>query len=172
MPLWLEFRETLRQPEYVHVLLNPLPVYGLALGLLASVFAWAARSRPAQGLALALICVAGLSAWPAAHFGEAGYDRVYSMSGPEAQKWLNWHQHLAERAAWACYAAALLAIVSLSALRRGWRSYRAAALLTVGCAILGLALGGFAGYAGGRIRHSEFRRGAPPAWADTSADSG
>jgi len=30
-----------------------------------------------------------------------------------------------------------------------------------------LGLGGLAAFAGGKIRHSEFRNGPPPAWADT-----
>ena len=39
------FLKGLEQPEYVHVLLNPLPVYGLALGLVALTIALALR-RP------------------------------------------------------------------------------------------------------------------------------
>jgi len=82
MPLWTEFREALRQPEYIHVLLNPLPIYGLATGVLGLLAALAARSRSAQTLALILILLASAAAWPAAHFGHSAYDRVYSMSGP------------------------------------------------------------------------------------------
>src|SRR5580700_9434117 len=113
MPLWKEFGEALRRPEYVHVLLNPLPVYGLAIGIVAWLISWATGRRHDRGLALALILLAGLSAWPVAHFGAAGYDRVTSMSGEEAQKWLNWHRHLAGRAVWACYAAAAFSAAGL-----------------------------------------------------------
>ena len=35
----------LGDPEYLHVLLNPLPVYGLAMGLLGLVIALVSRSR-------------------------------------------------------------------------------------------------------------------------------
>ena len=38
----------LRQPEYIHVLINPLPVYGLAMGLLALIIAFFLKSRRAQ----------------------------------------------------------------------------------------------------------------------------
>ena len=38
----------LRQPEYIHVLINPLPVYGLAMGLIGLVIAFFLKSRPAQ----------------------------------------------------------------------------------------------------------------------------
>ena len=40
-------------PEYVHVLLNPLPVYGLAIGVLALCAGLLARSRQLQLLASA-----------------------------------------------------------------------------------------------------------------------
>jgi hypothetical protein len=170
MPLWLEFREALRKPEYVHVLLNPLPVYGLAIGILAWLISWATRRHHDQGLALALILLAGLSAWPVAHFGAAGYDRVTSMSGAEAQKWLNWHRHLANRAVWACYAAAAFSAAGLGTLWKRPRLYRLAAGLSLASALLALGLGGVAAFAGGKIRHSEFRSDPPPAWADTSAE--
>ena len=38
----------LRQPEYIHVLLNPLPVYGLLIGLIGLVLALILKSRRAQ----------------------------------------------------------------------------------------------------------------------------
>src|SRR5213082_456744 len=37
-----------RQPEYIHVLLNPLPVYGLLVGLIGLVLALILKSRRAQ----------------------------------------------------------------------------------------------------------------------------
>jgi hypothetical protein len=170
MSLWAELRTALQKPEYIHVLLNPLPVYGLAIGVLAWCLAALARSRGAQGLALALILLAAASAWPAAHFGSAAYDRVSSMSGPDSQKWLNWHRHLGERAAWACYLTAAFSTGGLVAAWKRPRFSRLAAGLSVASAFLALSLGAFAAFAGGKIRHSEFRSGPPPAWADTSTD--
>ena len=52
------FLRGLEQPEYVHVLLNPLPVYGLALGLVALMIALALRSREARICAFILILIA------------------------------------------------------------------------------------------------------------------
>jgi hypothetical protein len=170
MPLWSELRAALQKPEYVHVLLNPLPVYGLAIGILAWVIASLARRPAAQGLALVLILLAAASAWPTEHFGSAAYDRVYSMSGGEAQKWLNWHRHLGERAAWACYATAFFSALGLVALAKRPRLSRLAAGLGIVSALVALGLGAFAAFAGGKIRHSEFRSGPPPPWADTSSD--
>ena len=38
----------LSKPEYVHLLLNPLPVYGLAVGVLGLVIALSLRTRGAH----------------------------------------------------------------------------------------------------------------------------
>ena len=38
----------LRQPEYIHVLINPVPVYGLAVALIGLVIAILLRSRSGQ----------------------------------------------------------------------------------------------------------------------------
>jgi len=37
--------EHLSKPEYVHVLLNPLPVYGLAVGVLGLIIALLSKTR-------------------------------------------------------------------------------------------------------------------------------
>jgi hypothetical protein len=38
----------LEQPEYIHVLINPLPVYGLAMGLIGLMIGLVLRSREAR----------------------------------------------------------------------------------------------------------------------------
>ncbi len=53
------FLKGLQQPEYVHVLLNPLPVYGVALGLAALTIALTLRSRRARICSLMLILHCG-----------------------------------------------------------------------------------------------------------------
>lgn len=168
--LWSEFLRGLHQPEYVHVLLNPLPVYGLAMGLLALLLALVFRSRGAQAVALILIVVTAIAAWPVAYFGSAGYDRVYSMSDESAQKWLNWHVYLADRIVWAHYVAAVLAAATLAGLWKFPRWHRLALILTVVATLAAVSLGGFLAFAGGKIRHGEFRHGPPPAWAHTAPD--
>ncbi len=47
----------LRQPEYIHVLLNPLPVYGLLIGLIGLVLALILKSRRAQIATLTLVLI-------------------------------------------------------------------------------------------------------------------
>ena len=171
MSLWTQFLHELKQPEYVHVLLNPLPVYGLAMGLLALVLAALARNRGAQVLALTLILVAALSVWPTAHFGEGGYDRVYAMSNQQAQQWLAWHAQLADWVVWIHSIVAALAAGALLSLWRWPRGERWLLGTTLVATVIALALAGFLAFVGGKVRHSEFRDGPPPVIVPPSASS-
>src|SRR5260370_41102141 len=97
MSLFEKRSEDLLQPEYVHVLINPLPVYGLAMGVLALLTAFIVRSRQAQVVALVLIIVSAASTWPVFIYGEKGYQRVHAMSDNDGQAWLDAHMRLAGR---------------------------------------------------------------------------
>src|SRR5438270_622186 len=112
----------LRQPEYIHVLINPLPVYGLAMGLLGLVVAFFLRSRTAQIATLVIILVSTAAAWPVYEFGEQAYDRVVSMSDEPGQAWLDEHRDRAEDLIWFFYAVALLSTAALIAPRKWPRS--------------------------------------------------
>src|SRR6266513_2772394 len=107
------FLRDLQQPEYIHVLINPLPVYGVAGGLIGLFIAICQRGRRAIAAALVVVLVSAAAAWPVYEYGERSYDRVLTMD------------------------AMLLGPISLG----------------TGCYIA---------YAGGRIRHREFRTESPP----------
>ncbi len=69
---WELLRIYLNQPEYIHVVLHGLPVYGLAFAVLAGVvalFFGREGSRKAEVVALVLMLAGALSAWPVAHYG-------------------------------------------------------------------------------------------------------
>ncbi len=83
---------TFHQPEYyIHVLLNPLPIYGLAVGLIALLAGIVSRSRAANICALIVVMITAASAWPVSEFGEAGYDIMYSRSDQTGDAWLSEH---------------------------------------------------------------------------------
>jgi hypothetical protein len=152
----------LRQPEYIHVLINPLPVYGLAMGLIALIVAFFLKSRPAQVVALIVVLICSASAWPVYEFGEQAYDRVLSMSDEAGHAWLDEHQDRAEDLIWFFYALAVLSAAALVAPRKWPRS---ATPLVVSVILLGavtLGIGGYIAYAGGKVRHREFRNVPPP----------
>ena len=152
----------LRQPEYVHVLLNPVPVYGLLVSWIGLIIAFFLKSRRAQIATLALVFMCALSAWPVYEFGQQAYDRVLSMTDEDGERWLDEHQHRGEDLIWVFYALAVLSAAAI-ALPIKWPKSSAPLLITV--LVLGavtLGAGGYIAYAGGKIRHREFRNEPPP----------
>ena len=151
-----------RQPEYIHVLLNPLPVYGLTMGVLGLIVALCLRSRPAQIATLIIVLISAASAWPVYEFGEQAKDRVLSMENEVGGAWLEEHQDRAEDLIWLFYVLAVLSAAALIAPRKWPRS---AGPLVIAVILLGLGTlgaGGYIAYAGGKIRHREFRNVPPP----------
>ena len=152
----------LRQPEYIHVLLNPLPVYGLLVGWVGLVIGLALRSRRAQIATLTLVLLSSISAWPVYEFGEQGYDRVLSMTDEDGEAWLDEHMHRAEDRIWVFY---VLAALSAFAIAAPIKWPKSSVPLAVGVILLGavtLGSGAYIAYAGGRVRHREFRNEPPP----------
>jgi hypothetical protein len=151
-----------RQPEYIHVLINPLPIYGLAIAWIGLVVALLLRNRRAQITALILVMISAAVAWPAFEFGEQGYDRVLSMTDDDGHAWLDEHQYRANQCIYFFYALALLALAA-TVVPLKWP--KASLGLTVAVLLLGavvLGMGGYIAYAGGKIRHREFRNEPPP----------
>ena len=155
--------QDLTQPEYIHVLINPLPVYGLTMGIIGLVIALVQRSRAAQVATLALILLSGAIAWPVVHYGEAGYDRVLSMSDEQGQAWLKVHEHRADELAWSFYVLAGVAAAAIFAPLKWPKAASGLAILTLVLSFGVLGMGGYIAHAGGKIRHREFRNGPAPA---------
>ena len=152
----------LRQPEYIHVLINPLPVYGLAMGWIGLVIAILLRSRPAKIATLTIILISAASAWPVYEFGEQAYDRVLTMTDDDGHAWLDEHLHRGEQLIYVFYALAVLSAAAI-AIPIKWpksSTLLALAVLLVGAVALGA--GGYIAHAGGKIRHREFRNEPPP----------
>jgi hypothetical protein len=152
----------LRQPEYIHVLINPLPIYGLVMGWIGLIIALFLKSRRAQIATLSLVLISSVSAWPVFEFGEQGYDRVLSMTDEAGHAWLDEHMHRAEQFIYVFYALALLSAAAIAVPIKWPKSAGplAISVLLVGAAAFGAAT--HIAYAGGRIRHREFRNEPPP----------
>src|SRR5215831_3315779 len=159
----------LSEPEYVHVLLNPLPVYGLAVSLIGLVVAICVRSRAATVVALVVVFISAAAAWPVYEYGKQAYDRVLAMADNDGQAWLASHKERAESLIWLFYAVAILSAIALIAPAKWPRLsiWLSLAVLVLGAITLGS--GGYIAYAGGRIRHREFRNQGPPREIRTAA---
>jgi hypothetical protein len=162
MTMFATLTQDLSQPEYIHVLINPLPVYGLLVALIGLIVALVLRSRPAQVSTLVLVFLSGIIAWPVVHYGEAGYDRVLSMSDDQGQAWLKVHEHRADELAWSFYALAALAALAICAPIRWPKTATALTLATLLAGFVVLGIGGYIAHAGGKIRHKEFRNELAP----------
>ncbi len=148
--------------DYQHVLLNPLPVYGLLFGILALVIALAWRSRTAQLTALGLILLGAVSAWPAYATGQQAYHTVYLEADGDGKAWLDAHKHRGERLIYVYAALAAVAAVAMLLPLKIPQTASALALLTLVLAWAALGIGAWAAFAGGRVRHEEFRKAPPP----------
>jgi uncharacterized membrane protein len=149
--------KSFQQPEYLHVLINPLPVYVLATGLLALIVALLRRNRQTQLLALWLIFLSAASAWPAYLSGQKAYHQVYLIADSDGQSWLDAHMHRAERWIYIFYALAGVAASAALVPAKAPKTALSLAILTVAVAVASLAVGGWIAKAGGQVRHPEFR---------------
>jgi len=165
------FIRGLRQPEYVHVLLNPLPVYGLLISWLGLIAAVISKNRRAQIVTLILVFMTSISAWPVFEFGQQGYDRVLAMTDDDGHAWLDEHEARAERVIYIFYALAALSVAGIIAPLRWPKSSAPLALVVVLAGAATLASGCYIAYAGGKIRHREFRNEpAPPIRSEQEHD--
>jgi hypothetical protein len=152
----------LDQPEYVHTAINHFPLIGLLVALVALAVGLVARSRPVVFTGLGLVAGLALSIWPVYAYGEAGFDRVLSMTDETGEAFLKYHAALAHRWAFLYY---LTAGVSALGLGLTWKWPRVLTPFSIAALLLGVAslvAGMVIAHAGGEIRHREFRSGRPP----------
>jgi len=143
-------------------LLNPLPVYGLLVGWVGLVIGLALRSRRAQIATLSLVLLSSISAWPVYEFGQQSYDRVLSMTDEAGEAWLDEHMHRAENLIWVFYALAALSAFGIAAPIKWPKSSTPLAVAVILLGAVTLGSGAYIAYAGGRVRHREFRNEPPP----------
>lgn len=155
--------QLLNQPEYVHAAINHFPLIGLFVAILFLGIALILRNRLTILLGLALVGVLALSVWPVYHYGEAGYDRVLSMSDEPGQAYLHYHEELAERWVFLYYVTAGIVGLGLLLAWKWPKTLTYSSFLAMVLATASLVAGIFIAQAGGEIRHREFRVGPPPA---------
>lgn len=159
----------LQQPEYLHVLLNPLPIYGLAIATFGLIAALYLKSRGGRIIALVLIFASALSAWPVARHGEEAYDRVFVAADEDGKAWLKAHEHRAEELIYFFYALALISAAAVFAPKKWPKTARPLTIATLVLAFACLGAGAYIAHAGAKIRHREFRTAPPPKTSDTES---
>ena len=151
-----------RQPEYLHTLLHPMPIWGLGAGVLGLTIALLLRSRAAQVATLAIILVSSVSAVPVYLLGGAAEDRVEGIIDEAGRAWLEEHEHRGEQAIYVFCALAAVALAALIVPVKWPRSATPLCIVVLLLRVASLAAGGYVAKAGGQIRHREFRTGPLP----------
>ena len=154
--------ELFGQPEYLHVLVNPLLTHALpfaAMGLLLAMFGC---NRGGIRIALILVLLGAAAVWPTLHYGEHGFDRVSAMTDETGGDWLLVHRHRAEQGAWVFYVTAAAALAALLVPLKWEKSLRPLAGLALLAAAGACFMAAYIAYPAGKIRHREFRHEAPP----------
>lgn len=152
--------ELLRRPEYVHVVLNHLPLVGLGVAALALAIALLSKSRAATVGCLVLVLVTAASVWAVVESGESAYNRIRAIADPDGAPLLKHHMEAADRWVWLYYASALLAAIALAV---NWKKPKwtmpvgiAVVVLSLAATVAGISIAQL----GGEVRHPEFRPGA------------
>jgi hypothetical protein len=84
--MWQELTtlwQNIRDPEYLHLLLEPLPLYGLGLGLVFVIVSLVFGEIKSRMLALAVICVSCASVWPYIDLRDKATPRILATRSPE-----------------------------------------------------------------------------------------
>jgi hypothetical protein len=154
--------DLLKKPEYMHVVLNHLPIYGTILGALALTISLILRSRGAQITALILTLIAGASAYPVFVTGQRAYKTIRNQSDDAGADWLDEHMDRAEKTIGAFYFLAALGVAGLLVPIKWPKAAFPLAVLTLVAAILCSGIAVYIAQPGGRVRHPEFRPSETP----------
>lgn len=148
-------------PAYRHLLINHLPILGLAAGALALFIAMLFRRRVAQAPALIVIFLMALSALPVHRTGEQAYKQVRHVADEAGADWLDLHSDRADAGMPAFYILAGIALIALVAPLKWPRAGIPLSALTLLAALACMGVGGWIAQAGGPIMHVELRPPLP-----------
>src|SRR5438132_1848493 len=149
--------DLLKKPEYIHVVLNHLPIFGTILGALALAISLILRSRAAQVTALIITLIAGASAYPVFVTGQRAYKAIRGMADDAGADVLDEHMDRAEKTIGVFYFLAALAIAGLLVPIKWPKSAVPLAALTLVVAIFCSGIAVYIAQPGGRVKHPEFR---------------
>lgn len=101
-------------PEYIHTLLNPLPTYGVAIGIFGLLVGLVFRSVATRNAGLVVIFVCTGIAWAVFVYGQHAFNHLYPDLDAESKKLADIHMDRAESFIWAFYITAVLSLIALA----------------------------------------------------------
>lgn len=158
----MDYLDLLADPAYRHMLLNHIPIVGLAVALVALAAGLLMRERVTIFIGLALVLVTTGMALPISRFGDAAYPTIYDTLNGHGRAWLDHHAEVAET-----WLPLLLANAALALLAMGLGTLKRNLLIPTAILVFIVALGSLAGASsiarsGGQIQHPEFRLQSTP----------
>ncbi|RKX32551.1 MAG: hypothetical protein DRP71_11865 [Verrucomicrobia bacterium] len=158
---WIEvdyaLMQFLGQPEYVHVMLHPMPVIGLLVAVLGLILGLIFKGKAAVTISMLLIAMTAGSAYFIYESGEGAEHRIEDTLDKESKGWLHEHEDRTDVAIYLFYVTAFVALaaVIMGPIIPGFARGMIWATLALAC--FSILAGGWIGRAGARINHPELR---------------
>ena len=114
--MWQELTtlwQNIRDPEYLHLLLEPLPLYGLGLGLVFVIVSLVFGEIKSRMLALAVICVSCASVWPYIDLRDKATPRILATRSPEFAPLIQQQTQRRKDWSWPYYAMTAFTILAI-----------------------------------------------------------
>jgi hypothetical protein len=115
--MWRELTtlwQSICDPEYLHLLLEPLPLFGLGLGLVFLIISFVFGEARSRMLALGVICVSCASVWPYIDLRDKATPRILATRSPDFAPLIQEQTQRRKDWSWPYYAMALLSAATLS----------------------------------------------------------
>ncbi|MEC7370943.1 MAG: hypothetical protein VX709_16750 [Pseudomonadota bacterium] len=154
--------ELLYEPAYRHVVFNHVPIIGLLISCVVLLAGLAMRQVAVLRLGLLMIAATAGASVPVADFGDQAYPEIFGKLDGTGREWLDYHIYLADTWLPLLYLNSLLAIAAFIGgyWRRPFLIPMAAVVAVV--TLPAIVMASWIGYAGGKIKHPEFRYENPP----------
>lgn len=150
------------QPEYLHILINHLPIIGLLVATVLLAVFLALRNRTAVVAGMIAIALLTLSAWPVLVTGQKAYEKIDQLADEAGKAYLDRHMELAETWIYLFFATSVVAAGGVVAAKKRPSILFPIALATLFLAASCMVAGVVIAENGGMVRHPEFRSGPPP----------
>lgn len=116
--MWQELTSlwhSLKDAEYAHLVMEPLPMYGIGIGALFLILAILTGESKSRMLALVLICACSASVWPYLDLRKEAAPRILATHEPSYGPLIREQTTRREGYAWAFYVLAGISAVTLLA---------------------------------------------------------
>lgn len=118
--MWRELTtlwQSIYDPEYLHLLLESLPLYGLGIGLTSLIVSFMFGEPKCRILALAVICVSCASVWPYIDLRDKATPRILATRSPDFAPLIQEQTQRRKDWAWPYYGMSLCSLAALAAAR-------------------------------------------------------